>query len=122
MLHSVATTQSTCRDDPPTFSLVSSRFAFAVVVFLAYFGITILLQWASGTYAGDFGGYPDEPGHYVTGLMVRDYVAERFPDSPMTFAENYSCIIPKVALDTGRPYFIFWRRRGCWSFPRRARR
>jgi len=28
----------------------------------------------------------DEPGHYVTGLLIRDYLAMGFPEKPMDFA------------------------------------
>ena len=76
-----------------------------LLLLLLYFSITVLLQWASGTYHSDFGGYPDEPGHYVTGLMVRDYIAAGFPDSPSRFAENYYLHYPKVAIGHWPPVF-----------------
>ena len=76
-----------------------------LLLLLLYFSITVLLQWASGTYHSDFGGYPDEPGHYVTGLMVRDYIAAGFPDSPFRFAENYYLHYPKVAIGHWPPVF-----------------
>ena len=34
----------------------------------------VALLWARGSFRGEFGEYPDEPSHFVTGLMVRDYV------------------------------------------------
>jgi hypothetical protein len=41
--------------------------------FAAAFALTFLLQMLGGAYTADFAGNPDEPAHYVTGVMVRDY-------------------------------------------------
>ena len=32
--------------------------------------ITIVLQWRVGAYRAELDGYPDESGHYVTGLLL----------------------------------------------------
>ncbi|MCC6536780.1 MAG: glycosyltransferase [Bryobacterales bacterium] len=54
-------------------------------------------QWFSGAYAADFSGHPDEAGHYVTGVMLADYLKHPvWP--PMQFAEEYYLRYPKVAL------------------------
>src|SRR4051794_28093637 len=75
---------------------------FVLLLFLA---VTVLLQWLSGTYQSDFGGYADEPAHYVTGLMVHDYIATGFPGRPQQYAENYYLHYPKVALGHWPPVF-----------------
>jgi hypothetical protein len=81
------------------------RIRFTILLLIGYFSVTVLLQKASGAYSSDFGGYPDEPGHYVTGLMVRDYIAGFFPNSPFDFAENYYIHYPKVAFGHWPPAF-----------------
>lgn len=64
---------------------------------LALFVLIVGLQIASGAYNSEFGGYPDEPAHYITGLMVRDYIAGLNFTSPLKFAEDYYDHYPKVA-------------------------
>jgi len=65
-------------------------------------------QWSSGALTSEFGGAPDEAAHYVTGLMIRDYLAS-LPDSefrsPLRFAENYYLHYPKVAFGIWPPLF-----------------
>lgn len=65
----------------------------AVLLLTAVLGV----QWFSGTYAADFSGHHDEAGHYVTGVMMADYLQHPvWP--PMPFAEQYYLRYPKVAL------------------------
>ena len=76
----------------PLFS-AQSRNAIAFVLFLV---LVILLQVASGAYHAEFAGYPDEPAHYVTSLMVRQYIVHpSLP--PIDFARDYYYHYPKVA-------------------------
>jgi len=63
------------------------------------------LQWRANAYESEFGGNADEPAHYVTGLMVHDYVAQGFPGAPVAFARNYYVHYPKVALGHWPPLF-----------------
>ena len=74
----------------------------AVVVFLS---LIVLLQAASGAYKGEFNVYPDESSHYVTSLMVWDYIAHFHFESPMKFAEEYYRHYPKVAIGHWPPLF-----------------
>lgn len=67
--------------------------------------LTLLLQLSSGTFSREFAWYPDEPSHYVTGQMVRDYIAERFPAPPMQFAKDYYAHYPKIGLGHWPPAF-----------------
>jgi 4-amino-4-deoxy-L-arabinose transferase-like glycosyltransferase len=74
-------------------------------VFILLFLTQTLLQWSSGAFSSEFGAYPDEAAHYVTGLMVRDYVSDTKWESPMTYAENYYAHYPKVAFGHWPPVF-----------------
>lgn len=65
----------------------------------------LALQWRSGTYSSEFGGFPDEAAHYVTGLMVHDYLANALCTNPKHFAESYYVHYPKVAIGHWPPVF-----------------
>jgi GT2 family glycosyltransferase len=62
-----------------------------------YVLVALAVQGVTGAYQSDFGGHPDEAGHFVTGVMVRQYLAEPFTH-PMTFARDYYAHYPKVAI------------------------
>jgi hypothetical protein len=64
-----------------------------------------LLQWAGGAYRAEFLGHDDEAAHFVTGLMVRDYLASGLPAPPLAYAENYYFHYPKVAIGHWPPFF-----------------
>jgi len=86
-----------------------TRNRFAVVAttghFLLFWLIAILLQLSAGAYHTELAGYPDEPSHYVTGLMIRDYIVSGFPTSPIAFAKEYYSHYPKVAFGHWPPFF-----------------
>lgn len=63
------------------------------------------LQWVSGAYQAEFGGYPDEPAHYVTSLMVHDYIVGLKWGSPVQFAQDFYHHYPKVAFGHWPPFF-----------------
>jgi hypothetical protein len=77
----------------------------SVALILVYFGVTVLLQVLSGAYHAEFSGYPDESAHYVTSLMVRDYIAGLDYSEPMRFAKDYYDHYPKVAFGHWPPLF-----------------
>jgi len=58
----------------------------------------LALLGVSGAFRAEFGEYPDEPSHFVTSLMVRDYVAGGAASPPMRYALDYYLHFPKVAL------------------------
>lgn len=76
-----------------------------VATFVVLCALTIVLQLASGAYHSEFGSYPDEPAHYVTSLMVREYVSGPNLLHPLNFAENYYSHYPKVAFGHWPPVF-----------------
>ena len=80
-----------------------------LAVFFAFLSAVVLLQLASGAYHAEFGGYPDEPAHYVTSVMVRNYIAGLKPVSPMQFARDYYQHYPKVALGHWPPLFYLFQ-------------
>ncbi|MBX9603086.1 MAG: glycosyltransferase family 39 protein [Bryobacteraceae bacterium] len=63
------------------------------------------LQVSSAAYRGGFGSQPDEAAHYVTALMVRDYLADGFPQDPLSFAKQYYLHYPRVAFGLWPPLF-----------------
>lgn len=77
--------------------------------------IAAALQRASGAWESEFGGHPDEPAHYITGLMVRDYVAHGLGSRPMPFARDYYEHYPKVALGNWPPGFYVIQ--AAWTLP-----
>lgn len=88
-----------------TKSVLYSETWHRLVIFSALFVTVVALQAASGAYHSEFGAYPDEPGHYVTSLMVREYITGPDPICPMQFAESYYAHYPKVALGHWPPLF-----------------
>jgi hypothetical protein len=69
------------------------------------FGLTVLLQVRGGAFRSEFSAHPDESAHYVTGLMVREYVAAGAPQPPLEFAQEYYVHYPKVAIGHWPPLF-----------------
>ncbi len=83
-------------------NVVPGRFVLEATVVLS----TILaIQFTSGAYHRDFASHPDEAAHFVTGVMVHDYLTTAFGRSPMKFAEDYYLQYPKVALGHWPPGF-----------------
>jgi hypothetical protein len=88
-----------------------------ILVFAALFALCVGLQWLRGDLRNEFNGYPDEAPHYITGLMVRDYIAGFFPGPPLAFAENYYLHYPKVAFGQWPPLFYFVQAAWTLVFP-----
>ena len=65
-----------------------------------------ILVWRSGAFNAEFGEYPDESAHFVTALMVRDYLRTGLGQPPMSFAENYYLHYPLSAAMDGRLWVI----------------
>ena len=74
-------------------------------LFFVFLALTVSLQILSGAYHAEFAGYPDESAHYVTSLMVRDFIAGRDYSEPMKFASDYYAHYPKVAFGHWPPLF-----------------
>ncbi len=76
-----------------------------VAILAALFALAVLLQVLNGAFGSEFNAYPDEPAHYVTSLMLREYVTGPHPFSPLKFAEQYYHHYPKVAFGHWPPVF-----------------
>src|SRR5690242_17418609 len=64
-----------------------------------------LVQKQAGAARAGFGGFPDEPAHYVAGLLVHDYLPNLFHQSPMQFVRDYYARVPYFALGVWPPLF-----------------
>jgi 4-amino-4-deoxy-L-arabinose transferase-like glycosyltransferase len=72
---------------------------------LLFFAVAVALRYAAGAFDAEFSAYPDEPAHFLTGLMVRDYLAGGLGTHPMRFAESYYAHYPRTALGHWPPVF-----------------
>jgi hypothetical protein len=76
-----------------------------LAVCLSLWMLAVILQWQAGAYRAEFASHPDESAHYVTGLMIRDYLASGHFAAPLPYAEQYYLHYPKVALGMWPPFF-----------------
>ena len=87
----------------------------SIALILAFLGsllIIWLIQNGAGAFQAGFGGFPDEPAHYVAGLLVRDYLPHLFRESPMGFVQDYHARLPYFALGVWPP--LFYCIEGAW--------
>lgn len=89
---------------PPNRSRIRARL-LTCAVFLLLFATVLALQTHTGAYRCELGSHPDEAAHFVTGLMMHDYVARGFRGSPMRFAQDFYSHYPKVGLGIWPPFF-----------------
>jgi hypothetical protein len=59
--------------------------------------------------------HPDEPAHFVTGVMVHEYLRSGNLAHPVEFAEDFYLRYPKVAFGHWPP--LFYLIQGLWYFP-----
>lgn len=71
-------------------------------------------QWQDGARNSELSFEPDEPAHFVTGLMVHRYLADGMPGNPMRYAERYYLRYPKVAIGHWPP--LFYGLEALWFF------
>ena len=50
-----------------------------------------------GAYRTERGNFPDEAGHFMNGMLVRDYLTDGLGENPMQFARQYYLNYPKIA-------------------------
>jgi len=86
----------------------------SIGIFAGLWCVITFMQWCSGAFEGAFAAEADEPSHYVTGLMIRDYIAAGFPANPIAFAETFYLHYPRVAFGLWPPLFHIVY--GCWMF------
>lgn len=83
--------------------------AAAFVLFLL---AVTALQSASDALKSTFGGASDEPAHYVTSLLVHDYLRQGLPAPPLRFARDYYLHYPQVAMGHWPP--LYYAMAGVW--------
>jgi len=79
--------------------------ATVIVVAGALFSINVWLASTGGVFRSELNGESDAPAHYITALMIRDYIAQGIPVKPLVFAKNYYLHYPKVAFGHWPPLF-----------------
>jgi hypothetical protein len=90
------------------------RFGWRVAapLFIGYMALACAVQFWTGALPGSFGAHPDEGAHYVTGLMLRDFLLSGSYRSPMSFALGYYVHYPAVGLGHWPPGFYMLE--GAW--------
>src|SRR5215469_14220697 len=78
----------------------------------AYFLVICSWQWLSKANLASFSAYPDEASHYISGLLIRDYVFHGFPRSPYQYAVAYYAHVPFFAIGYWPP--LFYAAEGLW--------
>lgn len=90
----------------PISNIPSRKTAFtALATCVSLFLLCLGLSCRSGLLHSEFGRYQDEGMHYVTGLLVQDFLSSGEWSSPMHFARQYYLHLPKVALGNWPPGF-----------------
>jgi hypothetical protein len=101
-------------------------FVRIVIVFIVVFDVAFLWQKLSGAHTSEFGAYPEEGAHCVTGLFVRDgimaavdFARSGFEGSPTQkardFAAEFRAHYPRVLFGTTPPAFHVAE--GIWTVP-----
>jgi hypothetical protein len=72
---------------------------------LLIMALVAIFHLLSGSASSELGSHPDEAAHFVTGLMVRDYLASGFRESPLRYADEYYRHYPKIGLGVWPPFF-----------------
>jgi hypothetical protein len=83
-----------------------------VLVLAAFFSLAVGLQNLAGAYDVELSGYPDEPAHFVTGVMVQDYITKIPPPAAVPFAREFYIHRPKVAIGHWPP--VLYLIEGIW--------
>lgn len=86
----------------------------ASVIGLLALTAVIGLQFWTGGLQREVAGDPDEAGHFVTGVMVYDYLRSAAGQNPVEFAEAYYVRYPKVGFGHWPP--VFYCVQAVWYF------
>ena len=93
-------------------SRIPENWRIPALLFLLLCVVILTIQTAGGAWQGEFSGHADEPGQFVSGLMVHDYLAQRPAGNPLDWAIRYYLHYPKIALGRWPPGFAlieaFW--------------
>jgi hypothetical protein len=76
-----------------------------VIVFVAFLLLVWLVQQHAGAPTAAFGAFPDEPAHFVGGLLFHDYLNSPSRNHPINFVSDYHLHLPYFALGVWPPFF-----------------
>lgn len=75
------------------------------ITWVIAFDVAWSWQRVSGAHTSEFSGHPSESTHYVTGLMLRDFVSAAPQTKMRDFVENYAAHYPNVDRHISPPFF-----------------
>ena len=104
-------------DPSPNAATSSPPRAGLAVLGLLLAALIACFHLASGSARAEIGSHPDEAAHFVTGLMMRDYIAGGFRGSPMRYATEYYQHYPKIGLGNWPPVFYMLQAAGMLLLP-----
>lgn len=81
-------------------------------IFLVILAEVCFLQWQGGAYSSGFGGHPDEAAHFVSSIMVFDFLGNIGVVQPVDFAQSFYLHYPKVAIGNWPP--MLYATLGTW--------
>ena len=70
----------------------------------AFIAACLIIQFLVGAFATDRGQTADEAAHFVTSLMVSDYI-RHLDQNPIAFAKSYYAHLPKIGMGHWPPFF-----------------
>ncbi|MDZ7636872.1 MAG: hypothetical protein U5J83_01225 [Bryobacterales bacterium] len=77
-----------------------------LLLFWLFFSVlAISLQWTRGALDGTWSGDPDEPAHFLNGVMLLDYAKSGLGEHPLRYAERYYAHYPRIGLGHWPPFF-----------------
>ncbi len=83
-----------------------------LAVLLAGFIVLLASAWGRGALASGVGAQDDEPAHFVTAIMVRDWLLSGAYADPLGYARAYYAHLPKVAIGQWPP--VLYGALGLW--------
>jgi len=111
--------QNPISDSPPPGTHTPARPPLRGMIALAALLAALIgfFHFASGSAHCELGSHPDEAAHFVTGLMVRDYLAHGLHESPLRYADEYYRHYPKIGLGVWPPFFYLIQAAWTLVFP-----
>jgi hypothetical protein len=84
----------------------------SALVAVAFLLLCLFVQGSTGAWDASFDSYPDEAGHFVGAVMVRDYLASGLSSNPSRFAQQYYTHYPFFGIGYWPP--LFYILTGLW--------
>src|SRR6201992_1907196 len=84
----------------------------SALVAIAFLLVCLFVQSSTGAWDASFDAYPDEAGHFVGSVMVRDYLASGLSSNPNHFALQYYNHYPFFGIGYWPP--LFYMVSGLW--------